>query len=489
MVDDVVVAEPRAVLVGPGVAQRAEQVAVVARALGGDPRVQEPLEHLASGQAPRPAPARDREADHRGSGADAVGERAVEPVGLRAELEAHEGARRDVEGELLERRVDLEVALRRPGREAVGQRRVHRLEVAGQAIGGERLLHDPPVPVVLVEVEQHQPAVEERPDQRRPARAVGERVVAVLQHDAGRFGALHGHELQPERAHPGHRSVLVVALAGVVQLSGQDVEGVADERQPAVAGDLTQLLDGHGFDPILITTRCQYRGGLQWPGRTAGWRSSTASPRGARPCIETALDCLHDDGLSGVGVRSICARARLTPRYFYESFADLDELLVAVVDAVAAEVAAARSPRWRTRPTTWPARCARRSTPGTAWSRPTGARRPRCWWPRPGTARSPSAGPQIVVEYAELALAAPARAAHDRRSPGRDGDGAVPDRRGGRADRGGAVGAAAALACRGRRQAHRALGGRPLRLTALCPAMARRRARFTRWSGAKLSKE
>jgi AcrR family transcriptional regulator len=57
--------------------------------------------------------------------------------------------------------------------------------------------------------------------------------------------------------------------------------------------------------------------------------------------IATGLDCLHADGLSGVSVRSICARARLTPRYFYESFASLDELLVAVVDQVAAEVAAA----------------------------------------------------------------------------------------------------------------------------------------------------
>ncbi|HEV7203702.1 MAG TPA: TetR family transcriptional regulator [Jatrophihabitans sp.] len=57
--------------------------------------------------------------------------------------------------------------------------------------------------------------------------------------------------------------------------------------------------------------------------------------------LDTALDCLHDDGLSGVSVRSICARARLTPRYFYESFADLDALLVAAVDAVVDEVAAA----------------------------------------------------------------------------------------------------------------------------------------------------
>jgi AcrR family transcriptional regulator len=57
-----------------------------------------------------------------------------------------------------------------------------------------------------------------------------------------------------------------------------------------------------------------------------------------RALIETALDCLHADGLSGVSVRSVCARARLTPRYFYESFADLDELLVAAVDSVVEEV-------------------------------------------------------------------------------------------------------------------------------------------------------
>lgn len=55
--------------------------------------------------------------------------------------------------------------------------------------------------------------------------------------------------------------------------------------------------------------------------------------------LETGLDCLAEDGLSGVSVRSICSRAQLTPRYFYESFADLDALLVALVDAVAAEVA------------------------------------------------------------------------------------------------------------------------------------------------------
>lgn len=57
--------------------------------------------------------------------------------------------------------------------------------------------------------------------------------------------------------------------------------------------------------------------------------------------IDAALDCLHADGLAGTSVRAICARSRLTPRYFYESFADLDQLLLAAVDAVTDEVAAA----------------------------------------------------------------------------------------------------------------------------------------------------
>jgi AcrR family transcriptional regulator len=77
---------------------------------------------------------------------------------------------------------------------------------------------------------------------------------------------------------------------------------------------------------------------------TRAYRGVSAEERRGerrRRLIETALDCLHEDGLAGVSVRSVCARARLTPRYFYESFADLDALLVAAVDAVCDEVAAA----------------------------------------------------------------------------------------------------------------------------------------------------
>jgi AcrR family transcriptional regulator len=75
---------------------------------------------------------------------------------------------------------------------------------------------------------------------------------------------------------------------------------------------------------------------------TRAYRGEPAEQRLARRrqvLLDAALDCLHVEGIAGVSVRSVCARARLTPRYFYESFADLDELLVAAVDAVADEVA------------------------------------------------------------------------------------------------------------------------------------------------------
>jgi AcrR family transcriptional regulator len=58
-----------------------------------------------------------------------------------------------------------------------------------------------------------------------------------------------------------------------------------------------------------------------------------------RTLIDAALDCLHAEGIAAVSVRSVCVRARLTPRYFYESFDGLDQLLLAAVDSVVDEIA------------------------------------------------------------------------------------------------------------------------------------------------------
>jgi AcrR family transcriptional regulator len=57
--------------------------------------------------------------------------------------------------------------------------------------------------------------------------------------------------------------------------------------------------------------------------------------------IAAGLDLLGGEGWQATTVRAVCARAKLTPRYFYESFTDLDALLEAVFDEVAAEATGA----------------------------------------------------------------------------------------------------------------------------------------------------
>ena len=75
----------------------------------------------------------------------------------------------------------------------------------------------------------------------------------------------------------------------------------------------------------------------RYAGVDAGERRATR--RGQ--LIEAALDLLATEGWQASTVRAICARAKLTPRYFYESFADRDALLLAVFDEIAEQGAAA----------------------------------------------------------------------------------------------------------------------------------------------------
>lgn len=54
--------------------------------------------------------------------------------------------------------------------------------------------------------------------------------------------------------------------------------------------------------------------------------------------IRAAFELLADEGSAATTVRAVCARARLNPRYFYESFEELDNLVVAVFNAVVGEL-------------------------------------------------------------------------------------------------------------------------------------------------------
>src|SRR3954466_8438263 len=54
--------------------------------------------------------------------------------------------------------------------------------------------------------------------------------------------------------------------------------------------------------------------------------------------IGAAYRLFGDEGESAVSVRSVCRECGLNTRYFYESFADVDDLLGAVYDRVSAEL-------------------------------------------------------------------------------------------------------------------------------------------------------
>lgn len=70
-----------------------------------------------------------------------------------------------------------------------------------------------------------------------------------------------------------------------------------------------------------------------WAGTTLADRKATRH----RQLIEAGLELLGTTGTQAVSVRAVCRTAKLTERYFYESFADRDALLLAVYDQVAQE--------------------------------------------------------------------------------------------------------------------------------------------------------
>ena len=57
--------------------------------------------------------------------------------------------------------------------------------------------------------------------------------------------------------------------------------------------------------------------------------------------LRAGFELLGDEGVGGVTMRAVCRSAELSPRYFYESFTNTDELIVAVYDECNAELAAA----------------------------------------------------------------------------------------------------------------------------------------------------
>ena len=73
---------------------------------------------------------------------------------------------------------------------------------------------------------------------------------------------------------------------------------------------------------------------------TAVWKGIPADRRREerrRRLLDAGFDLLGREGWAATSVRAVCRAAGLSSRYFYESFADLDALVVAIFDEVVAQ--------------------------------------------------------------------------------------------------------------------------------------------------------
>lgn len=74
------------------------------------------------------------------------------------------------------------------------------------------------------------------------------------------------------------------------------------------------------------------------PSRWSGLSTEERQRERRQLLIESAFELLANEGSNATTVRAVCARARLNPRYFYESFEELDNLVVAVFDTVVSQL-------------------------------------------------------------------------------------------------------------------------------------------------------
>jgi AcrR family transcriptional regulator len=75
---------------------------------------------------------------------------------------------------------------------------------------------------------------------------------------------------------------------------------------------------------------------------TGLYRGVTADARRAERrarLLEAALELVGQGGWGAASVRAVCAEAKLTARYFYESFENREELLLALFDTITQEAA------------------------------------------------------------------------------------------------------------------------------------------------------
>ena len=182
VIDDVRVGQERAVVPG-GAAELREQIVAAAFA----PQRYLPIEivddqrRARARRAPSACPAaapndRDRCRDHGDEGA-------LDRIELRTKLVAEERGRREIERQLLDRRVEFELAPAWQVAQALGDAGIELIEIRLHRSRFERDRQRAPVQAVLVEIEQHEPAGKQPAKQDVPTESGREQFLAVEQNE------------------------------------------------------------------------------------------------------------------------------------------------------------------------------------------------------------------------------------------------------------------------------------------------------------------
>lgn len=92
--------------------------------------------------------------------------------------------------------------------------------------------------------------------------------------------------------------------------------------------------------PLATPTAAAPEAGRSWRGKSPVQRAAERREQ----LMEAAFEVFTAQGYPGSRVRDVCRQAGLTERYFYESFADKDALLIAVAERIVADLLAAAAP-------------------------------------------------------------------------------------------------------------------------------------------------
>ncbi len=246
MIDDLVVGEGVAVLVG-GVAEPAEEIL----SLGGGPQRGDPgaevLDELTTALEPpvigRAGPVL---ADRCDGGGDGIHERLVQGVGLVPERRPDERLGGDVERQRLDRAVEVHGAELAPLGDPAFDHRVHEVHVADEGVLAERRLHDPPVEPVVVPVPEHEPSPKEDADGRLPTQLGREDLVPIQEDGPGGIGCGEDDPRVAEDLDLEHPPVTRSQFEHEPLGVADEGKRVTDPREAEVPGDVRERVRSHG---------------------------------------------------------------------------------------------------------------------------------------------------------------------------------------------------------------------------------------------------